>query len=315
MAEYFYKSPTDEEVAEYHKNNPPKETLMELDFQEKAVTIDGDALGAGRTTFIDLKAWDEVVLPSIDASWHDAGKDEIKFLLFYTDGSYLCQRKKTRFNFETKASYWVDYNYKDGKASDVEAIYKNLKAICVIQREMKLKETLERVRELQNSKLDYYYDQKWYKKMDEIQKMLLYSDFRVLEDTPVKYANEKADWKIWRDKMRNLLPDDARAAFSTNFEMFKFITTLKYPIDPRKYFEKYPNQEVDYLSTDDQFTKFDFDASVDFYSKTQLNLINFLESYDNDFRPIDNEVLSIAQQLKLDTVYNGLDFNKFEAEN
>ncbi len=314
MAEYFYTPPTDEEVAEYHKNNPPKATLMELDFQEKAVTIEGDVLGSGRTTFIDLKAWDEVVLPSIASTWHDAGKDEIKFLLFYTDGTYLCQRKKTKFDFTTKTTYWVDYNYKDGKASDVDAIYKNLKAVCVIQREMKLKETLERVRELENTKLDYYYDLKWWKKLDEIQKMLLYSDFRVLADTPIKYADEKADWVIWRNKMRNLLPEDPRSEFDTNFAMFKFVTTVKYPIDPRGYFKKYPNQEVEYLSTDDQFTKHDFEASVDFYSKTQVNLINFLESYDNDFRPIDAEVLEIAKQLKLETVYNGLDYNRFEAE-
>jgi len=314
MAEYFYTPPTDEEVAEYAKNNPPKASLLELDFQEKAVTIGGDEFGGGQTTFIDEKAWTDIVLPSITADWHDPGKDEIRWLMYYNDGTYMCQRKKTKFNFETKTSYWVDYNYRDGKASFVLELYKKLKAICVIQREMKMKETLERVRELENTKLDYYYDQKWYKKMDEIQKMLLYSDYRVLEDVPVKYANEKADWKIWRDKMRNLLPDDARAAFDTNFEMFKFVTTLKYPIDPRRYFEKYPNQEVEYLSTDDQYVKYDFEASADFYSKTQLNLINFLESYDNDFRPIDKEVLEIAQQLRLDTVFNGLDFNKFEAE-
>lgn len=151
--------------------------------------------------------------------------------------------------------------------------------------------------------------------MDEIQKMLLYSDWRVLPDSPQKFDGERDLWVTWRQKLRELLPDNPRDIFSDNFEMFKYVQTLKYPIDPRVYFDRYPNLDVEYLSTEDQFEKYDFQASKDFVGKTQLNLINFLESYNTEFRPIDAKVLELAKKLKLENVYSGLDYEKFVAEN
>ena len=311
MADYFYQKPTEEEIREYWSNTiRPQESIMELNFKEKAVTIGGVALG-GRTAFIDEKAWDEVVLPAIPDTWHDAGKDEIEHLLLYNNDKYLCQKRKLRYDFATKTSYWSQYNYTEGKVEEVKTIYEVINAVVIVQKEAKQYELLQKARELNLEQLDYYYDQKWYKKMDEIQKMLLYSDFRVLPDTPVKYDGEKDDWVKWRHEMRNLLPKNPREQFADNFEMFKFIQTLKYPIDPRRYLEKYPNRDVEYLSTDDQYAKYDFEASVDFVSKTQLNLINFLETYDSNFRPIDRKILELARELKLDQVFDHFDFTKF----
>ena len=311
MAEYFYQQPTDEEVKQFWSQTiRPKESVMELNFKEKAVTLGGVALG-GRTTFIDEKAWEEVVLPNIPVMWHDAGKDEIEHLLLYNNDTYLCQKRKIRYDFATQTSYWTQYNFKDGQVADVKRIYEVINAVAIVQKEAKEYEILERARELNLSQVDYYYDQKWYKKMDEIQKMLLYSDFRVLPDTPVKYDAEKEHWVIWRDKMRNLLPKSPRESFADNFEMFKFIQTLKYPIDPRVYFDRYPNLDVEYLSTEDQYEKYDFEASTDFVSKTQLNLINYLETYDSNFRPIDRKILELARELRLDEVFDRFNFAKF----
>jgi len=311
MAEYFYQQPTEDEVREYWANTiRPQESVMELNFKEKAVTLGGIALG-GKTTFIDEKAWNDVVLPAISAEWHDPGKDEIEHLLLYNNDKYLCQRKKMKFDFSTQTSYWTPYNYKQGDVADLKTLYDVINTVVIIQKEAHEYEILEKARELNLEQLDYYYDQKWYKKMDEIHKMLLYSDFRVLPDTPVKYDGEKADWATWRQRLRDLLPDNPREEFDDNFEMFKFIQTLKYPIDPRKYLEKYPNRDVEYLSTDDQFEKYDFEVSVDFVSKTQLNLINYLETYDANFRPIDRKILDLARELKLDEVFDKFNFAKF----
>ena len=311
MAEYFYQQPTEDEVREFWANTiRPKESVMELNFAEKAVTLGGVALG-GKTTFVDEKAWEDVVLPAISAEWHDPGKDEIEHLLLYNNDKYLCQRKKIKYDFATESTYWVTYNYTDGDVADVKRIYDVINAVVIVQKEAKEFEILEKARELNLEQLDYYYDQKWFKKMDEIQKMLLYSDFRVLPDTPVKYDGEKTDWATWRQRLRDLLPDNPREEFADNFEMFKFIQTLKYPIDPRKYLAMYPNRDVEYLSTDDQFQKYDFEASVDFVSKTQLNLINYLETYDANFRPIDRKILDLARELKLDEVFDKFNFAKF----
>lgn len=311
MAEYFYQQPTEDEIREFWANTiRPKESVMELNFAEKAVTLGGVALG-GQTTFVDEKAWEDVVLPAFSAEWHDPGKDEIEHLLLYNNDKYMCQRKKIKYDFATESTYWVTYNYTDGDVEDVKRIRDIINAVVIVQKEAKEYEVLEKARELNLEQLDYYYDQKWFKKMDEIQKMLLYSDFRVLPDTPVKYDGEKTDWATWRQRLRDLLPDNPREEFADNFEMFKFIQTLKYPIDPRKYLAMYPNRDVEYLSTDDQFQKYDFEASVDFVSKTQLNLINYLETYDANFRPIDRKILDLARELKLDEVFDKFNFAKF----
>jgi len=311
MAEYFYQQPTEDEVREFWSNTiRPKESVMELNFAEKAVTLGGVALG-GQTTFVDEKAWEDVVLPAISSEWHDPGKDEIEHLLLYNNDKYMCQRKKIKYDFATQSTYWVTYNYTDGDVEDVKRIRDVINTVVIVQKEAKQYEILEKARELNLEQLDYYYDQKWFKKMAEIQKMLLYSDFRVLPDTPVKYDGEKTDWATWRQRLRDLLPDNPREEFADNFEMFKFIQTLKYPIDPRKYLAMYPNRDVEYLSTDDQFQKYDFEASVDFVSKTQLNLINYLETYDANFRPIDRKILDLARELKLDEVFDKFNFAKF----
>ena len=310
MAEYFFNQPTDEEVKTYWSQVvKPKESIFELNFKEKAVTI-GSILEGGKMVFIDEKAWEDVILPAISADWHDPGKDEIEHLLLYNDKKYLCQRRKLRFDFATETTSWKTYLYKDGPVADVERIRDIVETVVVIQKEVKMYETMQRARELNLEDLNYYYDHKWYKKMNEIHKMLLYSDFRVLPDTPVKYDGEKDDWVKWRHEMRNLLPDNPREHFADNFEMFKFIQTLKYPIDPRRYLAKYPNRDVEYLSTDDQYQKYDFEASSDFVSKTQMTLIEFLESYDTEFRPVDQKILDLAQELGLPEVFDKFNFGK-----
>ena len=139
----------------------------------------------------------------------------------------MCQRKKIKYDFATESTYWTTYNYTDGDVADVKRIRDVINAVVIVQKEAKEYEILEKARELNLEQLDYYYDQKWFKKMDEIQKMLLYSDFRVLPDTPVKYDGEKEDWATWRQRLRDLLPDNPREEFADNFEMFKFIQTLK----------------------------------------------------------------------------------------
>lgn len=314
MAEYFFNQPTDDEVKTYWSQVvKPKESIFELNFKEKAVTI-GSIVEGGKMTFIDEKAWEDVILPAISADWHDPGKDEIEHLLLYNDKKYLCQRRKLRFDFATETTSWKTYLYKDGPVADVERIRDIVETVVVIQREVNTYEMMQRARELNLEDLDYYYDHKWYKKVNEIHKMLLYSDFRVLPDTPVKYEGEKDHWVQWRQELRDLLPKNPREQFADNFEMFKYIQTVKYPVDPRKYLAMYPNRDVEYLSTDDQYQKYDFEASSDFVSKTQMNLINYLETYDTEFRPVDKKILDLAQELGLPEVFDKFNFAKLIPE-
>jgi hypothetical protein len=112
-------------------------------------------------------------------------------------------------------------------------------------------------------------------------------------------------------KLRELLPSNPRETFETNVEMFKFITTLKYPIDPRVYYENFPEMNVEYLSTDEQYVKYDFESSKDFTSNNVMNLVNFMETYDEKLRPVERKVIELSKKLRLEEVYRDLDYSKF----
>lgn len=286
----------------------PRESKFELNFKEKAFTA-GLINNNGKTTFIDEEVWKEKVLPVFEGFWHSEGKDELDYLILYTDDTFFCQKRRLKYDFASESSYWVTYEFNECKVSEVKELCEMLEAVVTIQREVETNQLLEEVREL--NALDYYYDSKWYKKRDEINKMLLFSDWRVLPDSPQKFEGERDLWLVWRQKLRQLMPSDPREAFETNFEMFKFITTLKYPVDPRVYIDMYPERDVEYLSTDDQFKKYDFEASKDFTSANVMNLVNFMETYDEKIRPVEKRILDLSKKLKLEEVYRGLDYSKF----
>jgi hypothetical protein len=301
--------PTQEQIDHFWANVAvPRASRLEFNFKEKAVTL-GLINQGGKTTFVDEEAWKEKVLPLVNGFWHSEGKDELEFLILYTDDTFLCQKKRLKYDFATQSSYWLTYEFNECKVSDVIELCDALATIVTIQREVETNKLLEEVRQL--TAVDYYYDYKWYKKKDEINKMLLFSDWRVLPDAPQKFEGERDLWIIWRQKLRELLPSNPRETFETNVEMFKFITTLKYPIDPRVYYENFPEMNVEYLSTDEQYVKYDFESSKDFTSNNVMNLVNFMETYDEKLRPVERKVIELSKKLRLEEVYRDLDYSKF----
>ena len=313
MANYSdYMQPTKEELDKFWSEvAAPRSSKLEFNFKERAITLGIINQGAV-TTFVEDDAWEQKVMPLLTDIWHYENRDELEYIILYSDYTFLCQKRKLKYDFKTESSYWVTYEYKECNVADLVELCDKLEAIVTIQKEVEKNDVLTQVRELNS--LDFYYDAKWYKKKDEINKMLLFSDWRVLPDAPQKFEGEKDLWIIWRQKLREILPSNPRETFESNFEMFKFITTLKYPIDPSVYLDKYPERDVEYLSTDDQYDKYDFVVSKDFTSATMMNLIIFMETYDVEIRPINAKILDLAKKLKLEEVYPGLDYTKFIAE-
>jgi len=306
-----YMQPTKAELDKFWSEvAAPRSSRLEFNFKERAVTL-GLINEGSTTTFIEDDAWEEKVMPLLTDIWHYENRDELEYIILYTDNTFLCQKRKLKYDFSSESSYWVTYEYKECNSSEVVELCDQLEAIVTIQKETELNSLLTEIREL--DAMDFYYDAKWYKKKDEINKMLLFSDWRVLPDAPQKFEGERDMWIIWRQKLRDLLPSNPREVFESNFEMFKFVTTVKYPIDPLVYLDKYPDREVEYLSTDDQYDKYDFVVSKDFTSATMMNLIIFMETYDDQIRPINAKILEIAKKLKLEEVYPSLDYNKFIA--
>lgn len=311
MANSEFTQPTQEQIDQFWSEVAiPRSSKLEFNFKEKAVTL-GAINQGGITSFIEDDAWSKNVLPLLEPLWHDEGRDELEYLILYSDNTFLCQKRRLKYDFSSKSSYWVTYEFKECETQQVIDLCDCLETIAVIQKEVETNKVLEQVRELNS--LDFYYDAKWYKKKDEINKMLLFSDWRVLPDAIQKFEGEQDLWIIWRQKLRELMPSNPREVFDTNFEMFKFISTLKYPIDPRVYIDRYPNREVEYLDSDDQYGKYDFEVSKDFVSNTLLNLVIFLETYDEQMRPINTKILELSKKLQLEKTFTNLDYNKFFA--
>lgn len=286
-------------------------SVLEVIFKERLVYVEEpqpEYLGFAKVQVeVEEDVWNTVILPKVTPFWHDAEKDELEFLIIYNDGSYLCQRRRLRYDFATKSNYWAQYEFKDATPEQVEEVRLLFKTVTFVQKEVETHTWLSEAKELMNEK--FYYDAKYYKREAEIAKMLLYSDWRVLPDAPQKFEGERDLWIIWRDKMRNLLPPYEE--IENNYELLKTVSTMRFPVDPRVYYEMYPELDVEYLSTEDQFTKRDFQASKDFVSANIMNAVQFAKDYEIRKVGVEKKVLELIQKLELGVVFPGIDYKRY----
>lgn len=299
------------EIKKMAENIPQRLSKLEIIFDKRLVYVYGDNREyldfAKIQTEIDQEVWDSVVLPEMSPLWHDAGKDEMDILIIYTDGSYLCQKKRLKYDYATKSNYWAPYEFKEATGEQIDKLLTLFETITFVQKEVETHTWLSEAKDLINDK--FFYDSKYYKRKAEISKMLLYSDWRMLPDAPQLFEGERELWKIWREKLRNLLPPYEE--IEDNYEVLKVVALMRYPIDPRVYYEMYPNLDVEYLSTDDQYLKRDFQVSKDFVSANILNVVRFAEDYEIRKVPIEKKSLELIKKLELEKVFPGIDYERY----
>jgi len=148
--------------------------------------------------------------------------------------------------------------------------------------------------------------------MKEIQELLLYSDWRVLPDAPQKVEGEHEMWVKYRQELRGLLT--SYDEYKTSYEAFEYVSKIKFPLDPRKYLEKYPNQEVEYLTTDDQYVKMDFMASNDWVAARITQISEFVENYTPSEILVRSKILKLLKELKIEQYFPFYDFEKYVKE-
>jgi hypothetical protein len=141
----------------------------------------------------------------------------------------------------------------------------------------------------------------------EIKAMLAYSDWRMTVDYEEEFDGEQQMWKDWRRALRRVLPDFD--TFETSLDAFKAACVAKYPIDPNQYFKQYPNGQdsdgnvVEYMGTDDQFTKLDFIASGDFVAANMEGVVEYLDQIKNDEIEVETKMYELMDELEVGLIY------------
>jgi len=269
-----------------------KTAVLEADFLNDFIIIHPKKMRMDK----DLK--DKFLALSIDPFWH-SDKDQIDYFTYYSNGTYYCQRKKLKYDFKENINYWSTYTFTGASNEQAKQLYDSIKDLYAVLSEVKiLKYDLE-VEKIDEESI--FFEQRYVKKLIERNEMLAASDWRVLPDIQDSYPGEKDMWIQWRSTLRNETvrpPTD----FERGLDFLQYLFQVKWPIDPKIYREKYPNQEVEYLSTDDQWVVYDSLASTDFVSSRIVNLSKIANNFTASYRKVSQTTLNMMRLLGIDEI-------------
>jgi hypothetical protein len=300
-----------------------KRAVMEVDFQNDLVimTTKSVILPDGKKTIprygIDPSYKERFLAEVVGDFWHTEN-DQLQALIFYNDKTCFCQRKKLKFNFETKLNYWQSYSFNGFTEDQVVELQSKIAALVettLFTNRLKIVPKLEEV-----EKEFMFFDQYYAKRLRERNVMLKSSDWRILPDVVDSYPGEKDLWIKWRQEIRNLVMKEP-TEYETPLEFFKSIRQLKWPVDPKFYREQYPDgvdvngNPVGYLETPDQWVERDTDASNDLLASRLVNISELRQKYIDSNRVVSAKVKEMMKLLRVeDFIEGGVDYNTIYTE-
>lgn len=285
--------------------------IIEADFLNRILIKGGDVYEAGQT--ISPKKFDvpadilgRFLSEQVDPYWHDKN-DILEYVIIYNDGTYQSQRKRIRYDFESQSNFWSTYSFNGASKDQVESLKNKLLDFVDVISEYKIAQ-YEGVLEKVDANV-VFFDQRWLKKFREKQMMLSASDWRVLPDVEDSYPGEKDMWIKWRSTMRSETVKKPQE-FETNLKFLQYLYEHKWPIDPKRYWESYPEGEVEYLSTPDQWVKYDSEASTDFVDSRLVNILNTSGVFKESLRDIRRSVYDLLKDLRMDD-FAEINYNQY----
>lgn len=227
-----------------------KKTILEYDAKNRLIllrTKDDDGQYVYNTVVIS-DSINKNILENIPNEWSN-DNDRIILFVIYESGEYILEKEKMKYDFSTKSTKWIQYTSDYLTIDQAKELYNILNTAIVVDTEIKNYTNIKDYLEL--SKKSYYLTQFNRQNIDFIEKLLRDTDWRILPDAPEVFENEREMWVLWRSKIRELnkLPSD----FEDSLDYLIWLEEMKWPIRPDQYYGKYPEFEVKYLETDDQF--------------------------------------------------------------
>jgi hypothetical protein len=285
---------------------------IEVDFLNKYISSPQPVWGETKNTVknIDPNLL-EKFFDNIDPFWH-TDNDQLQYFIYYNNGTYFAQRRKLKYDFANKINYWQTYNFKDVPTEKVEDLYLRIQAFNIINTDVKRFNALSEVEELGQESV--FFERRYTKKIADKNAMLSVSDWRVLPDVVDSYPGEKDMWIKWRTALRSEMIKP-QSEFENKLEFLKYLYEIRFPIDPKLYRSLYPDgSDVEYLSTPDQWVRYDTDASTDFISANVIRVLNYTKSHREGKIRIKKALLAVVKEFDIASVYPDYDMERYEED-
>lgn len=214
-------------------------------------------------------------------------KDKIEFFTYFDEGYYKAERKKVYYDYKTKLDKEIVYDYKFEQA-DAMYLFEQCK---IFYENSRMKQIGDLRDSLRSSILDMMKLTKDNRRRYR-NELLKNSDWTQALDIPFSQT-ERDMWIQYRQYLRDI----------PSLESWEMSTTYSkiFPIDPATYKITYPNYEVGYLETPDQFFSQKFDSkrnellsllkalnlpSINLNDIEKLEYINFVNRINNILRKV-----------------------------
>lgn len=218
-------------------NSTIPELVLELDAIRKTVTYRNVKKSIPDTY------WTEEIAPVLYPEW-DSDKDKLVLFAWYSNATYLCQRRKYMKNFSSGEYFWKDYEFEmmDPTNEQGLSLFEKLKEAFFLVESL---ETIEY--EVEFAKIHAQTKTTNWLTVRLARNFLLdETDHVFVEDSPYS-AEDKEMYRLYRQKLRDIPQsiDDVDPA------------AVKFPINPRYFKEIFlaKDPEMKYLETEDQFVK------------------------------------------------------------
>lgn len=184
--------------------------------------------------------------------------DRIVSFSLYENGEYLLEKEKLKFDFNTKKSRWVRYEYTDLSMTQVIEFFNIIKSAIEVNR---LQSEIARTKAVIDVTTTFkFLEQTEEQKKRNITQLLRKSDWTQLSDAPEVFNGEKDLWTTYRTWLRDNVkyPSD----FEDPLDFLIYEEEFGWPIDPYKYHENDPEHSVEYLSSPDHFVNTPEDGGI-----------------------------------------------------
>jgi len=184
--------------------------------------------------------WKDEISTFLYPTW-DSDKDKLVLFGWYSNNTYIAQRRKYSKNFKTGEFYWKDYEMEQLDES-ASAVFEKFKEAFFLVDSLETQEYEQQFAKIYAETASI----SWLSVRLARNFLLDETDHVFIEDSP--YSDEdKALYRLYRQKLRDL-PSEVTSTDPAD---------IKFPIDPKYYksiwLEK--NPDTVYLDTENQFVK------------------------------------------------------------
>lgn len=191
------------------------------------------------TSYVIPSAVHRDFFEDLGPSWSNP-EDEMIAFSYYESGHYVMEKKRIFYDWKLKMSKTMVYEVSEISEADLEMLVKKFTELYDFCRITHLQNTKDELK----LQMENEFGMISYNLLDLRRRLLSSTDWTQVLDSPLE-EKVKLRYQKYRQELRDItsLPE-------WNAEEY---LKVEFPISPTDYLKKYPNEEVEYLSTEDQY--------------------------------------------------------------